>query len=709
MRTARRSTGAAGVTRSSSARPGSASTTPRGAADALEQARGRARRASRGDPRAVARRGRGRATSRCCADELARAAVARPADESREPAASGVRTRGWTPGSRLLRRRATSAGVGDRRRGGVRAEVAARGRLRGSGRPAGRGSRGSRPSSTRATSTRSWPALDGLVPPPRASRTSTGGPVRRASPSSTSPTSALGRDPVRFARIQVTHREIERARARRRRAPPSACTASRSGSTSSASRSPSPSGARPPRARARPPGDDAFVVGSFQKDGVGLGRRDRAEADQGPGRARRRARRSLAARVPDLVVLLTGPGSRVTCAGSSSERGVPYVHRLLPDARRRSPAPTTRSTRTVVASRQEGGPKSVLESMATGIPLVTTRAGPGAGARRRRRRTACSSTSRTSRASRPALAPDPRRRRPSPTRLRAGGRATAERELARGASRRAGRRCSTALTGAGGASMTGRVRPVRPSGVAVGAARRASGGPTPGLRVFYGWDEIPAPGEPVAGGTVEAPEARRRGSRTTRPDFSLLYLGSTSLPRDLRALLGYARQPADPGRRQPGRRRVSGLGGRRGRRSSTCRCAARCSPPTTSSTRARSASARPTRFLGTPRGTLGDPAERGRRRPVHARPACPTAGRSLLLGGDQTQAYRLELGLRALAALVERPRGAAARDGRRVVDAEAARRASSASQGRVELARPVRAARTRPRSSAARTSCCTRR
>ncbi len=29
----------------------------------------------------------------------------------------------------------------------------------------------------------------------------------------------------------------------------------------------------------------------------------------------------------------------------------------------------------LVASRQEGGPKSVLESMATGVPLVTTRAG----------------------------------------------------------------------------------------------------------------------------------------------------------------------------------------------------------------------------------------------------------------------------------------------------------------------------------------------
>jgi glycosyltransferase involved in cell wall biosynthesis len=29
----------------------------------------------------------------------------------------------------------------------------------------------------------------------------------------------------------------------------------------------------------------------------------------------------------------------------------------------------------LVASRQEGGPKSVLESLATGIPLVTTRVG----------------------------------------------------------------------------------------------------------------------------------------------------------------------------------------------------------------------------------------------------------------------------------------------------------------------------------------------
>jgi len=32
-------------------------------------------------------------------------------------------------------------------------------------------------------------------------------------------------------------------------------------------------------------------------------------------------------------------------------------------------------TKGFVASRQEGGPKSVLESMATGVPLVTTRAG----------------------------------------------------------------------------------------------------------------------------------------------------------------------------------------------------------------------------------------------------------------------------------------------------------------------------------------------
>ena len=63
----------------------------------------------------------------------------------------------------------------------------------------------------------------------------------------------------------------------------------------------------------------------------------------------------------------------------------------------------------------------------------------------------------------------------------------------------------------------------------------------PGLRVFYGWDRIPGAGEPVAGGTAKLQKlAARWPNRPT--DFSLLYLGTTYLPRDLRQLLWLARR-----------------------------------------------------------------------------------------------------------------------------------------------------------------------
>ena len=61
-------------------------------------------------------------------------------------------------------------------------------------------------------------------------------------------------------------------------------------------------------------------------------------------------------------------------------------------------------------------------------------------------------------------------------------------------------------------------------------ARLLAGGRAgPGLRVFYGWDAIPGPGEPVAGGTAKLQKlAARWPNRPT--DFSLLYLGTTYLP-----------------------------------------------------------------------------------------------------------------------------------------------------------------------------------
>ena len=63
--------------------------------------------------------------------------------------------------------------------------------------------------------------------------------------------------------------------------------------------------------------------------------------------------------------------------------------------------------------------------------------------------------------------------------------------------------------------------------------------------MFYGHDLVPEQGEPVAGGTAKFQKlASRWPNDPTR--FTLLYLGSTWLPRDLGALLRLARRRGVP-------------------------------------------------------------------------------------------------------------------------------------------------------------------
>ena len=79
------------------------------------------------------------------------------------------------------------------------------------------------------------------------------------------------------------------------------------------------------------------------------------------------------ARLGNVVVVLTGLARGYVRRGLD-QRGVPHVHRLAPD--RDALARTYHALDAyVVAARQEGGPKGVLESMASGVPLVTTRVG----------------------------------------------------------------------------------------------------------------------------------------------------------------------------------------------------------------------------------------------------------------------------------------------------------------------------------------------
>src|SRR5947207_1967861 len=66
-----------------------------------------------------------------------------------------------------------------------------------------------------------------------------------------------------------------------------------------------------------------------------------------------------------------------------------------------------------------------------------------------------------------------------------------------------------------------------------------------GVRVFYGHDVVPEPGDPVAGGTGKFQRLALRFPNSPT-DFSLLYLGSTWLPRDTGPLLAYARRRAIP-------------------------------------------------------------------------------------------------------------------------------------------------------------------
>jgi glycosyltransferase involved in cell wall biosynthesis len=115
----------------------------------------------------------------------------------------------------------------------------------------------------------------------------------------------------------------------------------------------------------------AFVVGSLLKDGVGWGEGLEPKTIKGPD-VLLRALELAHARIPELFVVLTGPARAFVKAGLE-RLGIPYVHVHPPAAE--LPRVYRALDACLVASRQEGGPKAVLESMASGVPLVTTRVG----------------------------------------------------------------------------------------------------------------------------------------------------------------------------------------------------------------------------------------------------------------------------------------------------------------------------------------------
>lgn len=116
----------------------------------------------------------------------------------------------------------------------------------------------------------------------------------------------------------------------------------------------------------------AFMVGSFQKDGVGWEDGLEPKLIKGPDVFVETMKR-LKKEIPELFVMLSGPARGYVKKGLE-EADIPYLHIYLqsyPEIARLFQALDLY----VVASRQEGGPKAILESMASGVPLVTTRVG----------------------------------------------------------------------------------------------------------------------------------------------------------------------------------------------------------------------------------------------------------------------------------------------------------------------------------------------
>jgi glycosyltransferase involved in cell wall biosynthesis len=121
--------------------------------------------------------------------------------------------------------------------------------------------------------------------------------------------------------------------------------------------------------------ESAFVVGSFVKDGIGMAEGLEPKLVKAPDvlvATLERLRRPI----PELLVLLTGP-ARGYVRRELRRLTIPYRHLVLTSRDELAAAYYAVDVQ-LVTSRQEGGPKSVFEAMAAGVPVVTTRVGQAA-------------------------------------------------------------------------------------------------------------------------------------------------------------------------------------------------------------------------------------------------------------------------------------------------------------------------------------------
>lgn len=118
--------------------------------------------------------------------------------------------------------------------------------------------------------------------------------------------------------------------------------------------------------------EHAIVVGSFQKDGVGWGDGMEPKLIKGPDIYVEAMRAMKAMGIP-VMAFLTGPARGYVKQGLDAA-GIPCVHTYAKEHAELANCYHALDLY-LVTSREEGGPMGLMESMASGVPVVSTRVG----------------------------------------------------------------------------------------------------------------------------------------------------------------------------------------------------------------------------------------------------------------------------------------------------------------------------------------------
>ena len=114
-----------------------------------------------------------------------------------------------------------------------------------------------------------------------------------------------------------------------------------------------------------------IIIGSFQKDGQGWSAGDLPKIIKGPDLFVKSV--EIIAREIPIVVLLTGP-ARGYIKSELSKRKIKFIH-IFVNSYKEIASFYNALDLYIVSSREEGGPKAIVESMASGVPIVSTNVG----------------------------------------------------------------------------------------------------------------------------------------------------------------------------------------------------------------------------------------------------------------------------------------------------------------------------------------------